>query len=162
MKAVLEKLPLFICSLLSVGFASSPAGAATTIANFGVTATVQAMCLMSATTKKFGAYNQAVTNATSTVSVTCTNSTLYSVSFSADAVRNGTETVEQISSFTSDLPGYWYSARNTNRAQTIDLDSVAGAGDSPVRLIPIHGPSPSSTFVIPGPSSKTITAIVTY
>jgi spore coat protein U-like protein len=162
MKAVLANIPLFICGLLSVGFASGPAIAATTITNFGITATVQAMCLMSATTKKFGASNRPAMIATSTVSVTCTNMTLYSVSFDAGAVSSNTETSGQISGSSSDISGSWYSARNIHRAQTLDFDAVAGTGDGSTRAMPVHGPSPSSTFAVPASSSYTITAIVTY
>ena len=71
-------------AVLTLGLASAPASATTNVTTtFGVSATVQSTCLISATALAFGTYTGAVDNATSTVSVTCTNTTPYNVSLNA-------------------------------------------------------------------------------
>jgi len=60
-----------------------PVKAATATTTFQVTATVNATCLISATNLAFGAYTGTQTDATSTVTVTCTNTTPYNIGLNA-------------------------------------------------------------------------------
>jgi len=57
--------------------------ATTATTTFNVTATVQATCLISANNLGFGTYSGTVINLSTTLSVTCTNSTPYNVGLNA-------------------------------------------------------------------------------
>ena len=82
-------LPAALLALLSLGLGATPASATTTVTTtFTVSATVQATCLISATAMAFGTYTGVVDNATSTVSVTCTNTTTYNVSLNPGAATD--------------------------------------------------------------------------
>jgi spore coat protein U-like protein len=78
------------------GLASRPALAATATTTFGVNATVQATCLVSATAMAFGTYTGAVATSTSAVSVTCTNTTPYNVGLSAGLATGATVTTRSM------------------------------------------------------------------
>ena len=69
--------------LLVLCLPSRPALPATPTASFGVSAIVQATCVVSASGVKFGTYAEAMAKATSTVSIHCTNSTSYNIGVSA-------------------------------------------------------------------------------
>src|SRR5436305_1507146 len=84
-------------SILALGLASTPANAVTTVTTtFGVSATVQATCLVSATALAFGTYTGVVANSTSSVSVTCTNTTPYNVGLSAGLATGATATTRKM------------------------------------------------------------------
>ena len=81
--SVISASSAFALGLLVLWLPSRPALAATPTASFGVSAMVQATCVVSASDAKFGTYAEAMVKATSTVSVSCTNSTPYNISLSA-------------------------------------------------------------------------------
>ena len=84
-------------AVLTLGIASTPASATTTVTTtFGVSATVQATCLISATALSFGTYTGVVANSTSTVSVTCTNTTTYNVSLNPGTATGATVTTRKM------------------------------------------------------------------
>src|SRR3954451_19028209 len=110
-------------SILALGLASTPANAVTTVtASFGVSATVQATCLVSATALTFGTYTGVVANSTSFVSVTCTNTTPYNVGLSAGQATGATVTTRKMAGPASALLSYSMfsdSARTVNWGQTV-------------------------------------------
>ena len=76
--AVKSVLPVAILGLVALGFAPTSAFATTSVpTTFTVTATVQATCIISAGSLGFGTYTGVVLSSSSTVSVTCTNTTPY-------------------------------------------------------------------------------------
>lgn len=152
-------------SVLALGLASTSAIAATTTATFGVSATVQATCLVSATPLAFGTYTGAVANSTSTVSVTCTNTTPYNVGLSAGLATGATVTTRQMTGPASALLNYALfsdSSRTLNWGQTIATDTVAGTGNGAAQDITVYGQAAAGQYVAPGAYSDTITATVTY
>ncbi|WP_348270058.1 spore coat U domain-containing protein [Edaphobacter paludis] len=161
-KSVLSGVGL---SVLALGLASTSAIAATTTATFGVTATVQATCLVSATPLAFGTYTGAVANSTSSVSVTCTNTTPYNVGLSAGLATGATVTTRQMTGPASALLNYALfsdSARTLNWGQTIATDTVAGTGNGSAQAITVYGQAAAGQYVAPGDYSDTITATITY
>jgi len=152
-------------SVLSLGLASMPAAAATTTTTFGVSATVQATCLVSATPLAFGTYTGISANSTSTVSVTCTNTTPYNVSLSAGLATGATVTTRKMTGPASALLTYAMftdAARTLNWGGTIGTDTVPGTGNGAAQAITVYGQVPAGQYVAPGAYADTITATVTY
>jgi len=155
-----------LIAVVSLGIASTPASASTTVTTtFGVSATVQSTCLISATALAFGTYTGAVANSTSTVSVTCTNTTPYNVSLNAGTATGATVTTRKMtgpSSATLNYAMYSNSGMTTNWGQTIGTDTVTGTGNGSSQAITVYGQVPAGQYVTPGSYADTITATVTY
>jgi spore coat protein U-like protein len=158
-------LPAVALSFLALSLPSTPAVAATTTTTFGVSATVQATCLVSASALAFGTYTGVVANSTSAVSVTCTNTTPYNVGLSAGLATGATVSARKMTGPASALLGYaMYSdaARTVNWGQTIGTDTVAGTGNGSAQAITVYGQAAAGQYVAPGAYADTITATVTY
>ena len=102
---------------LALALASRPAAAVTATTTFQVTATVPATCIVSATPMAFGNYTGTLVNSTSTVTVTCTNTTPYHVQLSKGA-NGGSVTTRQMKGTTNgallNYAMYYYSAMTKN------------------------------------------------
>jgi spore coat protein U-like protein len=158
-------LPAVAVGFLALGLSTRHAVAATATTTFGVTATVQATCLVSATTLAFGTYTGAVATSTSTVSVTCTNTTPYNIGLSAGLATGATVTTRKMTGPASALLGYALfsdSLRTVNWGQTIGTDTVTGTGNGAAQPITVYGQATAGQFVAPGVYNDTITATVTY
>jgi spore coat protein U-like protein len=157
--------PSFALCFLVLGLVAKPAAAATATTTFGVTATVQSNCLVSATALAFGTYTGALATSTSTVSVTCTNTTPYNVGLSAGLATGATVTTRQMTGPASALLTYAMfsnSTRTTNWGQTIGTDTVTGTGNGAAQALTVYGQVTAGQFVAPGAYTDTITATVTY
>jgi spore coat protein U-like protein len=160
--------PALLAGVLgSVALAMAPfsAIAATTTTTFGVSETVQATCLVSATALAFGTYTGAVSNSTSTVSVTCTNTTSYNVGLSAGLATGATVTSRSLTGPGSALLGYGLfqnAGYTSNWGQTVSTDTVAGSGNGSAQPITVYGQIAAGQYVAPGAYTDTITATVTY
>lgn len=155
--------------LLGLGIAAlaigSSASAATVTTTVAVTATVQATCLVSATSLGFGPYSGVQVDATSTVSVTCTNTTPYSVGLNAGLATAATVTTRKMTGPASAVLSYSLfsdTARTTNWGSTVTTDTLAGVGTGAAQSLTIYGRVPASQFVTPGAYTDTITATVTF
>jgi spore coat protein U-like protein len=152
-------------AVLTLGFASTPASATTTVTTtFGVSATVQSTCLISATALAFGTYTGAVDNATSTVSVTCTNTTPYNVALNPGTATGATVTTRKMTSGSNTLNYSLFSnsGMTTNWGQTVGTDTVTGTGNGSAQTLTVYGQVPASQYVTPGAYADTITASVIY
>src|SRR4051794_15644756 len=99
-------LTVFALNLLTAAFGARAAVAATSAASFGVTVTVQASCVASATFMVLGNYIAAVRNAESSVSVTCTNSIPYTVSVPGAPTPARMVAIRKMTVGGAGLPGY--------------------------------------------------------
>jgi spore coat protein U-like protein len=163
--ALKSVLPAVALCFLVLGLATRPAVAATATTTFGVTATVQSTCLVSATALAFGTYTGALATSTSTVSVTCTNTTPYNVGLSAGLATGATVTTRQMTGPASALLNYAMfsnSTRTTNWGQTVGTDTVTGTGNGAAQALTVYGQVTAGQFVAPGAYTDTITATVTY
>jgi len=154
-----------VLGCLVLGLVSRPALSATVTTTFGVNATVQATCLVSATAMAFGTYTGVVATSTSAVSVTCTNTTPYNVGLSAGLATGATVTTRSMTGPASALLSYALfsdSARTVNWGQTIGTDTVTGTGNGSVQAITVYGQAAAAQYVAPGAYADTITATVTY
>jgi spore coat protein U-like protein len=155
----------FALGFLALGLGSKAADAATATTTFAVSATVQATCLVSASPMSFGNYSGAVVNTTSTVSVTCTNTTGYNVGLSAGLATNATVTTRQMTGPSSAVLGYSLfsdSSRSVNWGSTVGVDTVVGTGNGSAQSLTVYGQTAAGQYVTPGSYTDTITATVTY
>ena len=145
--------------------------ATTTNTTFSVTATVNAVCSVGASTLGFGVYNPTSASNldnTTTVNVTCTNGTAYNVGLDAGtgsgatvAVRKMTRTAGGTETVNYSL--YQDSGRTTVWGNTVSTDTVAGTGNGSAQPLTVFGRVPGSQTTTPVASySDTITVTVTY
>jgi spore coat protein U-like protein len=138
---------------------------ATVTTSFSVTATVQAACSLSATNLAFGTYSGSLINSTSTVSVTCTNTTNYNVGLNGGTATGATVTNRSMTGPASSLLAYKLlsnAARTINWGNTVGSDTVAGTGSGATQMLTVYGQLPANQFVQPGSYEDTITATITY
>jgi len=159
-------------SLLSGGIAVAalslfalPALATTATTTFNVTATVQATCLISANNLGFGTYSGTVINLSTTLSVTCTNSTPYNVGLNAGTATGATVTTRAMSgpggaTLSYDL--YQDNGHSTNWGNTVGTDTKSGTGNGSAQTLTVYGQLPAGQYPTPGSYSDTITATITY
>ena len=158
-------LSAVILGVFAVSMAPASARAATATTTFAVTATVVATCLISATPLGFGNYTGVVDPASSTVTVTCTNTTPYNVGLSAGLATGATVTTRSMTGPAAALLGYGLftnAGHTTNWGLTIGTDTVTGTGNGAAQPITVFGQIPAAEFVAPGAYADTITATVTF
>ena len=154
-----------VLGCLVLGLAVTPAVAATATTTFQVTATIQATCVVSATPMAFGTYTGVVATSTSTVSVTCTNTTPYNVGLDQGVSTGATVTTRKMTGPSGALLGYVLtsdSSHATNWGKTIGTDTVTGTGNGSAQALTVYGQVAAGQYLAPGAYADTITATVTY
>jgi spore coat protein U-like protein len=162
LKSVSSRIGLGVVAL---GVACAPAYAATATNTMGVSATVQATCLITTTPMSFGTYTGVVANSTATLSVTCTNTTPYDVALDPGTAAGATVTTRQMSGPNSTLLNYALfsdSARTVNWGQTVGTNTVHGVGSGSAQTVTVYGQVAANQYVAPGNYSDTITATINY
>lgn len=154
-----------ILGALAACLGATSAGAATATSTFTVSATVQATCSVVTAPLAFGAYTGTVLAGVTTVSVTCTNTTPYSIGLNAGTSVAATVTTRKMTGTASATINYGlYSdaAHAVNWGNTPSTDTVAGVGTGSAVVATVYGQMPAAQFVAPGAYSDTITATITY
>ena len=159
-------LPAAILGFVVLGLTSTIAVAQTNPATttFGVSATVLKDCIVSATALGFGNYTGAVNSAQSTITVTCTSSTTYTVGLGTGLATGATVTTRQMQNSTNLLNyglfsnGTW----TTNWGNTSPTNWVSGTGNGAAQNITVYGQIPAGQYVVPGSYADTISVTVTY
>lgn len=156
-----------VSALIAIaGFSLCPTAAlsATSNTTFAVSVAVPATCLITATALNFMAYTGVVDVATSTISMTCSNTTNYNVGLSAGLDSGATVTTRRMSNGTAVMTYALYSdsSRTLNWGQTVGTDTVTGTGSGTAQVLTVYGRVPAGQFVTPGNYSDTIIATVTY
>jgi spore coat protein U-like protein len=113
----------------------------------------------------FGAYTGTQTDATSTVTVTCTNTTPYNVGLNAGTFAGATVSTRRMTG--ADANGLAYSlsqdaSRTVNWGNTVGTDTVSGTGNGGAQALTVYGRVPANQFIAPGAYADTITATVTF
>ncbi|MCL4525890.1 MAG: spore coat U domain-containing protein [Gammaproteobacteria bacterium] len=156
---------LSVLSTLMLGLLSDQPQASTATATFTVSATVAATCTISATNLAFGTYNGALTNANSTVTVTCTNTTPYNVGLNAGTATAATVSTRAMtgpSSATLSYGLFQNASYTTNWGDTIGTDTETGTGNGSAQALTVYGQIPAGQYPAPGAYTDTITATITY
>jgi spore coat protein U-like protein len=150
---------------LALGFAPTSAYASTAVTTtFGVSATVQSTCIISAAAMSFGTYiSTAVSTAASTVTVTCTNTTPYTLGLDAGQATGATVTTRQMKNGAALLNYSLFSdsLRTVNWGNTVG-SWVSGTGNGSAQVLNVYGQISAAQYVTPGSFADTITATVTY
>jgi spore coat protein U-like protein len=161
--AMLSALLGFVVVGLTPTSAVAQANPATT--TFNVTATVLKDCIVSATALPFGNYIGAVVNVSSTVTVTCTNSTAYTVGLNQGLTTGATVTTRQMG-ITQPAGGLNYSLLTTSYSGAnwgnTSGSWVSGTGNGAAQPLTVYGVLPAGQYVPPGSYTDTIAVTVTY
>ena len=141
--------------------------AASTTSTFAVQVAITATCTInSASTLNFGTQGVLGTNVdqTSTLQVTCTNTTPYNIGLDAGTGSGATVATRKLTSggATVNYTLYSDSGRTTVWGTTIATDTVAGTGNGAAQSYTVYGRIPTQTTPAPGNYADTITVTVTY
>lgn len=161
-----------LAAFAALALTSAAASAATTTSSFTVQTNVTPACEVSATTLTFADINpllnaSTATDATTTISVTCSNTTPYNVGLNAGTGPSATVTTRKMKiGATTDTLNYALysdSGRVTNWGNTVGTDTVAGTGTGLSQSLTVYGrvPSGQQTAKV-GAYADTITVTVTY
>jgi spore coat protein U-like protein len=159
---------LLSVALLALAIRPVEAFAATPATTFSVTATVLASCTVSAGTLAFGSYTPtggSPADATSTIDVTCTNGTPYTVALDGGSTENNVaaRAMNDPSSHTLSYGIYKDSARTTIWGDgTGSTVTQSGTGIGSLQGLTAYGRVPASQFVAAGNYSDTVTVTVSY
>jgi len=146
--------------------AGREAGASTATGSFNVQVTIASTCVVTgATALNFGTQGvlAAAVNQTSTITVTCTNTTPYNIGLN-QGVNGSTVTARQMSSGSAPINYSLFSnsGMTTNWGQTVGTDTVAGTGNGSGQAYTVYGQIPAQSTPAPGTYTDTITVTVTY
>ena len=152
---------------LAAGGMATSADAATATATIAVSANVLANCGVSASPLAFGTYSPAAssaTNATTTLAVTCTNGTTYTVSLSAGSGTGATIATRKLTSGSNTLNYSLYSnaAATTVWGDTVGTNTVAGTGSGAAQNLTVYGSIPASQNAFAGSYTDTVNVTLTY
>ena len=161
MRKSLSLLPL--AALMAMGLAPA-ANAATSTNTFSVTASVSITCSISGTTLAFGTYTGAQVDSTSSLSVTCTNTTPYTIGLDAGTNPGATVTTRAMQGGGGTLSYALYSdsGRTANWGNTPPTDTVGSTGTGSAQSFTVYGRLPGGQNPPGGSYTDTITATVTY
>ncbi len=141
------------------------AGFKTANASFAVKANMLAHCILSAAPLVFGSYIGVVNNATTSIDVTCTNQTSYTVGLSQGKSSRATVTKRAMTGPAGTLLHYGLysdSGHTLNWGDTAATNWVSGAGAGGKQSLTVYGQIPGGQFPRPGSYSDTIIAKITY
>lgn len=155
-----------------IAVASFGATAATATNTFQVQTNVQASCTVAAAPLTFAnvdpiANQTTATDGSTTISVTCSNTTPYNIGLSAGngsgATVSGRKMTIGASSDTLDYALFTDSNRSQNWGETVDVDTVADIGSGQSQPFTVYGriPSGQGTAKV-GAYTDTITVSVSY
>ncbi len=140
-------------------------------ATFDVTLTIIADCTIAATPMTFGSSQgvlAAAVNSTTTMSVTCTNTTPYNVGLSAGTVSGSTTSARLMAGTTAGNTSttlafnLYQTAGATNWGNTQGTDTKSGTGNGAAQTLTVYGTVPAQNTPQPDTYKTTITATVFF
>ena len=155
----------FVCLSVAVSLAwSGSAHAATSSSSMAVSATVQATCSINASPLPFGTYTSDELDGSTTLAVSCTNTTDYDVGLDAGTGPDATVDVRKMANGRQllDYTLYSDSGRTAVWGGTSGRDTVSGTGTGSEQTLTVYGRIPSGQLPTPGSYTDTITATITY
>jgi spore coat protein U-like protein len=157
----------------SVAYAYSTVGTCATIgsshatsAPFTVTATDASNCSVSASTLNFGSVGvlASAVNATSAVTVTCTNALPYTIALDGGLSGATNPTQRAMSQAAQQITYGLY--RDSARAQpwgdSVGTNTAAGTGSGLAQTLTVYGRVPAQTTPAPGTYSDTVVVTISY
>ena len=168
LRFVLRRAPVAGLTSLILAAAPCAALASTATTNFSVTATVLAVCNVQATNLAFGSYsatNATPDDASSSVSVTCSNGQPYAIALDAGAGTGATVAARTMASGANALSYALYtgSARTTIWGDgSLSTSTVAGSGSGALQAYTVYGRVRANQYVAAGRYTDTVTVTITY
>ena len=154
-----------VVGILTLGLLTPSASASTTVTTtFGVSANVQALCTISAGALAFNTYTGAQAQATSNITVQCTNTTPYTVGLNQGTTATATVTNRLLAGPNSATLAYslfYDSAYSKNWGNTTGSNQ-AGTGNGAAQTLTVYGQINAGQWVTPGSYTDTVTASVVY
>ncbi|MFX1680761.1 spore coat U domain-containing protein [Mitsuaria sp. CC2] len=160
---------------IGLGLALSAATAANAVTaqnTFQVTATITSSCTVSGSALNFGSAIDPLTvgvplDASSTLTVTCSNTTPYAVSLNAGTNAGGasnfTSRTMKSGANTLGYQLYLDSGRTTVFGDgTASSSTKSGTGSGSAQSISVYGRVPTLAGVVPGSYTDTVTVTITY
>jgi spore coat protein U-like protein len=141
------------------------ASATTATATFAVSTTVTNSCTISAAALTFAAYTGALDQASTTLTVKCTNNGDYSVALNQGSTTGGTVTTRLMANGSYTLG---YSLYTSNAYSTIwgdgsgSTQTVSGVGTGANQTLTVYGQIPANEATTSGNYTDTITATISY
>jgi spore coat protein U-like protein len=132
--------------------------------HFTLTVVVQSTCTISASPLSFGNYSGALVNATTTLSVTCTDTLPYDVGLSAGTATGATVTNRMMTGPAGALLHY---SLFSNSGYSINWGNstgswVGGIGTGTAQTLTVYGQVPANQHPAAGNYTDTVIATVTY
>ncbi|UXH79395.1 Csu type fimbrial protein [Roseateles amylovorans] len=160
-------------ALMATAAATSVTATASTVGTtFQVTATIVSACTVSGSTLNFGSAIDPLATATpldgtSTLTVTCSNTTPYAVALNAGANAGGASnfSARTMTNGANTLAYQLYldSGRSTVWGDgTASSSTKAGTGSGSAQTLSVYGRIPSLANVVPGAYTDTVTVTITY
>jgi spore coat protein U-like protein len=137
----------------------------TVTTTFTVTATIPATCTISASALSFGNYTGALINATSALTVTCTNLATFDIGLNAGTATGATVTTRKMTSLASATLKYVLfrdSPRTLNWGNTVGTDTLTSQGTGSAVMYGVYGQMAAGQFGTPAVYTDTIIATITY
>ena len=132
---------------------------------FTVTAIVPATCTVSASVLNFGNYTGSLIDASSAVTVTCTNLTVFNIGLNAGTATGATVTTRKMTSQASARLNYTLfrdSARTLNWGNTVGTDTLVSQANGTAVQYSVFGRMAAGQSGNPAIYSDTIIVTVTY
>jgi spore coat protein U-like protein len=153
--------------LLALAINTTPVVGQTSTATgtIAVSATVLSFCSITTQPLAFGNYSSVALGATTTISVSCTNTSPYNVGLDPGQGSGATVTVRKMTYNTSNTLNYGLyqdSGHATVWGNTIGTNTVTGTGNGAAQTLTVYGLIPASQLVVPGAYTDTVTATITY
>lgn len=156
---------LFAAATLAATQLPASAQATPATASMLVSATVLSVCVVVAAPLAFGNYTLTQTDASSALTVTCSNGTAYSIGMDAGAGSGATTTNRLMTGPGGATLGYaLYSnaGRTTRWGNTVGTDTLGGTGTGLPQVVQVYGRIPGSQSPAAGVYADTVTVTVTY
>jgi spore coat protein U-like protein len=128
------------------------------------TTVIEPACSITANPLSFGNYSGAVLDATTTLSVTCTDTTPYNVGLSAGTATGATVTNRMMTGPGGALLDYSLSSNSTNSTNWGNSAGswVGGTGTGSAQSLTVYGQIPANQHTTSGTYTDTIIATVNY
>ena len=164
-----KALAIFVLNTAAISASAATYSNGTATANFDVTMKIVANCIISAGTLDFGQSQgvlHTIVNGTSTISVTCTNTTPYNVGLNAGNGTGSVGTTRYMSGTGGNTSTVAYSlnqtAGGTVWGNTQGTDTLGGTGNGNAQSLTVYGQVPVQTTPQPDTYKSTITATVYF
>ncbi len=161
----LKKVFLFglgFMGMMGVHFSANASTASTTLP---VSATVNTLCSVSTLPMAFGNYNGAITDASATINVTCTNTTPYDIGLDpgqSPGANTSTRAMLGPGGAPLNYALYIDSGRGVNWGNNVGNDTNHQVATGILQQWPVYGRIPANQFVQPGGYSDTVAVTLTY